>query len=145
MISLSKGYAHRESCMASAAHIVPQILVPPNRRQWSHDPDVIETHLEQQTDSFILHVKATLLLSKVKIFNGRYKVRRHLGDPAMQPDPAGIPGMPGNDLIQTTPAFMEIDHLLVAFTQSLPSQLRDPLSSGVIDVNLFTALSTIHL
>lgn len=101
--------------------------------------------MEQQTDSFILHVKATLLLSKVKIFNGRYKVRRHLGDPEMQPDPAGIPGMPGNDLIQTTPAFMEIDRLLVAFTQSLPSQLRDPLSSGVIDVNLFTALSTIHL
>ncbi len=131
--------------MTSAAHIVPQILVPPGRRQWSHDPGVIETHLESQTDSFILHVKATRLLSKVKIFNGRYKVRRHLGDPAMQPDPAGIPGMTGKDLIQTAPAFVEIDRLLVAFTQSLPMQLRDPLSSGVIDVNLFTALSTIHL
>ncbi|KAJ3015462.1 hypothetical protein NUW54_g1039 [Trametes sanguinea] len=71
------------------------ILVPPNDRQWSYQPDVITNHLDDQTDSFVLHVKATLLLSRVKVFNGRYKVKRHLGDPAMQPDPAVLQKCPG--------------------------------------------------
>ncbi|KAL7285130.1 hypothetical protein ACG7TL_000222 [Trametes sanguinea] len=120
------------------------ILVPPNERQWSYQPDVITNHLEDQTDSFVLHVKATLLLSKVKVFNSRYKVKRHLGDPAMQPDPAGIPEMPGPNWVQAAPAFVELDRLISAFKQSLPTKLRDPLYTGVLDVELFTALSTIH-
>ncbi|KAJ2986164.1 hypothetical protein NUW54_g9880 [Trametes sanguinea] len=120
------------------------ILVPPNERQWSYQPDVITNHLDDQTDSFVLHVKATLLLSRVKVFNGRYKVKRHLGDPAMQPDPAGTPEMPGPNWVQAAPAFVELDRLISAFKQSLPTKLKDPLYTGVLDVELFTALSTIH-
>ncbi|KAI9060603.1 hypothetical protein FKP32DRAFT_1577873 [Trametes sanguinea] len=120
------------------------ILVPPNERQWSYQPDVITNHLDDQTDSFVLHVKATLLLSRVKVFNGRYKVKRHLGDPAMQPDPAGTPEMPGPNWVQAAPAFVELDRLISAFKQSLPTKLKDPLYTGILDVELFTALSTIH-
>ncbi|KAI0673438.1 hypothetical protein C8Q78DRAFT_968112 [Trametes maxima] len=120
------------------------ILVSPDERQWSYQPDVIETHLDDEIDSFILHVKATMLLSKVKVFNGRYKTKRHLGDPAMQPNGQGIPGMPGTNLIQTAPAFIELDRLIEAFKASLPTTLRNPTSNGVIDVSLLTALSTAH-
>ncbi|KAI0830615.1 hypothetical protein BC628DRAFT_1312690 [Trametes gibbosa] len=120
------------------------VLVPPNQRQWSYEPNVIDNHLDDQLDPFILHVKAAMLLSKVKVFNGRYRTRRHMGAPDTQPDPAGIPGMPGNNLVQTSPAFVEIDSLLANFKQTLPTQFRDPMAHGVIDVNLFTALSTIH-
>ncbi|KAI0361291.1 hypothetical protein OH77DRAFT_1544576 [Trametes cingulata] len=120
------------------------VLVPPGRRQWSHDPDVIEKHLDDQVDSFILHVKATMLLSRVKVFNGRYNAKRHLGDPAMVPNPAGIPGMPFPNLVQSTPAFVELDRLIGAFLQSLPPGHKDPLANGVIDTSLFTAISTAH-
>ncbi|KAI0778484.1 hypothetical protein BD413DRAFT_109535 [Trametes elegans] len=121
-------------------------LVPPNERQWSFEPNIFENHPSGQVDSFVLHLKATILLSKVKVFNNRYKVKRHLGDPNMQPDPAGIPGMPGrSNLVQSSPAFLELERLLAAFIDSLPEKFRDPLSYGVVDTNLLTALSIIHL
>ncbi|KAI0375308.1 hypothetical protein BV20DRAFT_933614, partial [Pilatotrama ljubarskyi] len=119
-------------------------LVPPNLRQWSHDPNVIEKHLDGQIDSFILHVKATMLLSRVKVFNGRYNAKRHLGDPAMEPNPAGIAGMPFKDLVQSSPAFVELDRLILAFLHSLPTQCKDPFSGSIIDASLFTAISTVH-
>ncbi|CDO73516.1 hypothetical protein BN946_scf185013.g151 [Trametes cinnabarina] len=121
------------------------LLVPPSERQWSFQPDVITTHLEDKTDSFVLHVKATLLLSKVKVFNGRYKVQRHLGNPAMQPNSNCTPEMPGPNWVQAVPAFVELDRLISSYRQSLPTKLRDPLYTGVLDVELFTALSTVHL
>ncbi|KAM5530106.1 hypothetical protein V8D89_016215 [Ganoderma adspersum] len=120
------------------------IFVPPRERQWSYEPDVVDKHMDEQVDSFILHVKAAMLLSKVKTFNGRYKKRKQLGDPALIPDPAGLPGIPRPDLIQTTPAFVEIDNLIVSYLASFPSHLKDPLANGVIDVSLLTAISSAH-
>ena len=119
--------------------------MPPRDRQWSHEPGVVDKHLDGQIDSFGLHVKAAMILSKVKVFNGRYKMRRHLRDPAMEPDPAGIPGIPRPDLIQTAPAFVEIDKLIKTYLDSFPPHLKDPLANGTIDVSLLTAISTAHL
>ena len=120
-------------------------MVPPRDRQWSHEPGIIDKHLDDQIDSFGLHVKASMILSKVKLFNGRYKMRRHRGDPAMIPDPAGLPGIPRADLIQTAPAFVEIDNLIKSFLTSLPPRLKDPFANGTVDVSLFTAISSAHL
>nr|VWO94325.1 Fungal_trans domain-containing protein [Ganoderma boninense] len=125
-------------------HFEHGIFVPPRERQWSYEPGVVDRHLDEQVDSFILHVKAAMLLSKVKVFNGRYKKRKQLGDPALIPDPAGLPGIPRPDLIQTTPAFVEIDQLIVSYLASFPSQLKDPLANGIIDVSLLTAISSAH-
>ena len=122
-----------------------QIPVSPPERQWSHDRGVIATHLEDQVDSFTLQIKAAMLLSRVKFFNSRYKMKRHLGDPAMQPDPAGLPGIPLNDLIPTAPAFVELDELIVKFLNSFPSHLKDPMANGQVDVALLTAISNAHL
>ena len=82
--------------MMSVAHALVKVLVPPSQRQWSYQPDVLTNHPEEQIDSFVLHVKATLLLSKIKIFNGRYRVKRHLGIPNMQPDPTVLPNLPSD-------------------------------------------------
>ncbi|KAI1793858.1 hypothetical protein LXA43DRAFT_998678 [Ganoderma leucocontextum] len=125
-------------------HFEHGILVPPRDRQWSIESGVVDTHLDEQVDSFILHVKAAMLLSKVKIFNGRYRKRKQSGDPAFIPDPAGLPGIPRPDLIQTTPAFIEIDKLITSYLSSFPSHLKDPLANGVIDVSLLTAISSAH-
>ena len=121
-----------------------QILVPPQDRQWSHNFHVIETQDEDQVDPFILHVKATMLLSKIKFFNCRYKTKRHRGDPDYQPDPNGIPGIPRADLITTTRAFKDLDELIVSFRQSFPPHLKDPVAHGTIDGTLLTALSCSH-
>ncbi|KAI0660380.1 hypothetical protein C8Q70DRAFT_1052957 [Cubamyces menziesii] len=121
------------------------VLVPPSQRQWSYQPDVLTNHPEEQIDSFVLHVKATLLLSKIKIFNGRYRVKRHLGIPNMQPDPTVLPNLPSDcDRTQAVPAFTELDRLIADFKQSLPTKFKDPLYNGVIDVSMFTAISTVH-
>ncbi|RDX50427.1 hypothetical protein OH76DRAFT_1402463 [Lentinus brumalis] len=122
------------------------ILVPPLDRQWSHDHHVIETQPEEQVDSFVLHVKATMLLSKIKQFNCRYKARKHRGDPDYQPDPNGLPGLPrpGLGLTTTTRAFRELDDLIVTFRESFPPHLRDPMAGGTIDGSLLTALSSTY-
>ncbi|KAI0721342.1 hypothetical protein C8T65DRAFT_631383 [Cerioporus squamosus] len=120
------------------------ILVPPRDRQWSHDRHVIEIQPEDQVDSFILHVKATMLLSRIKFFNCRYKAKKHCGDLDYQPDPNGIPGIPRPDLITTTRAFKELDNLIVTFRESFPPHLRDPTAGGTIDGSLLTALSTTY-
>ncbi|RPD64871.1 hypothetical protein L227DRAFT_571326 [Lentinus tigrinus ALCF2SS1-6] len=119
------------------------ILVPPRDRQWSHEHHVIEVQPEDQVDSFILHVKATMLLSKVKFFNCRYKSKRHRGDPDYQPDPDGLPGHPRAD-VTTTRAFKELDNLIITYRESFPSHLRDPVARGTIDGSLLTALSSAH-
>lgn len=107
---------------------------------------MITNHPEEQVDSFILHVKAAMLLSRVKVFNGRYKMKRHHGDPTMQPDPSKAhPHIPFEELVTTSPAFIELDRLVLAFRDSFPSHLRDPTENGQIDVSLLTALSSAHL
>ena len=45
----------------------------PEERQWSYDPQLLFKHPEQQTDSFILYVKSSILLSKVKMYNLRFR------------------------------------------------------------------------
>ena len=62
-------YAHT---VASSAH-PHQVLVLPENRQWSYAQDLLYKHPEGQTDSFILYIKASILLSKVKTYNLRFR------------------------------------------------------------------------
>lgn len=39
-----------------------QILVTPRERQWAHTRDLLLNHPEEQTDSFILYIKGTIML-----------------------------------------------------------------------------------
>ena len=49
------------------------VLVLPDDRQWSYDPELLYKHPESQTDPFILFIKSSILLSKVKTYNLRFR------------------------------------------------------------------------
>ena len=85
-----------------------------------------------------------MLLSRVKTFNGRYKVKRHLGDPNYLPN---LPeGHPAKLFMLTVPAFKELDRSIAAFLNNLPPHCKTPVVNGVIaDPSLLTAISNAHL
>ncbi|OCH96219.1 hypothetical protein OBBRIDRAFT_787678 [Obba rivulosa] len=122
------------------------ILVPPSDRQWSHDHDVLLTHPEGQTDPFILFIKATMILSRVKNFNLRFRSRMHKGDPMYQlpPDGAGT-GPGGSANIRDSAAFRELDQLIGSFWQSFPPHFRHPVDNGIVDPHLYMACTAPHL
>ncbi|KAJ3570257.1 hypothetical protein NP233_g4533 [Leucocoprinus birnbaumii] len=108
-------------------------LVYPWQRQWAHTGNLLLTHPEGQIDSFILYIKATILISRVKAFNTRFRARLHAGDSSVtnseseDHDPRG------------SPAFIELDHITSSFRSSFPSHLRNPIMDNVVDNHLYTA------
>lgn len=113
------------------------ILVTPLERQWAHTGNLLLTHPEDQIDSFILYVKGTILISRVKTFNSRVRARYYAGDssvtnlrndnPSEHYDPRG------------STAFIELDHIASSFQSSFPSYLRNPIVDNVVDNHLYTA------
>jgi hypothetical protein len=53
-----------------------------SERQHALGKDVLLLHPEDQVDSFNLYIKGTMLLSRVKAFNLRFRAKRFMGDPA---------------------------------------------------------------
>lgn len=120
-------------------------LVPPLERQWAHTRDLLLNHPEAQTDSFILYIKGTILVSRVKAFNLRFRSRHFAGDTAVactftdnsqSPDPVDPRG---------SPAFQELDSFVSAFKASFPSHLRTPILNNVVDNHLYTAFLIPHV
>ncbi|TDL28499.1 hypothetical protein BD410DRAFT_227200 [Rickenella mellea] len=123
-------------------------LVPPHQRQWAHTADVLLRHCAEQTDSFILYVKASMLLSKVKTFNLRFRTRNFAGDPDM----TVLPGTP--DLQEengqridprATKAFQSIDKLVETFVENFPRGFNDAVVNNLVDTHLFTACVAPHI
>ncbi|GBE77868.1 hypothetical protein SCP_0107500 [Sparassis crispa] len=128
-------------------HFNKGVLVRHDDRQWSHDNDVLLVHPADQTDSFILYVKSSILLSRVKNFNCRFRARHHTKDPATM-SPTNSPDNTGrSDFtdIRKTPAFMELDDLIIAFKASFPQHMKDPMESHGVDAHLFISLTASHL
>ena len=98
------------------------------------------THTDD-LDSFGLLVKSAMLLSKVKHFNTRYRMKRHLNDPDYTPRCTSDTAM----AIMSVPAFVELDQLNFAFLESLPPRFKNPLINGSIDIALLAAISNAHL
>lgn len=115
------------------------------QRQWSHDRNVLLTHPPKQTDSFVLYVKASMVLSKVKTFHVRFKGRYYAGDAAMY-SPSNSPATSMEQLDpRDTPAFQELDHLVLSFKSSFPPNLRTPVDEEVVDPHLYSACVTANL
>ncbi|KAH8120305.1 hypothetical protein DFH11DRAFT_1559424 [Phellopilus nigrolimitatus] len=120
------------------------ILVPPKDRQWAHSPDILLTHPPEQTDSFVLYIKASIVMSRVKTFNLRFRAKNFAGDLTMVPPP----GSTTADQCATaqyidpreTSGFKEIDHLVSSFVSSFPRGFRDPVQDGVLDIHLLLAI-----
>lgn len=123
------------------------MLVLATERQWFHDPHSLLIHPESQTDSFILMVKASLLLSKVKNFNIRYRARYFAKDLDYTPTAAAPARLPDSDVLdpRSTAAFMEVENLVRNFRTSFPPDMRNPISGNLVDVHLFTACTIPHV
>ncbi|KAG2118422.1 hypothetical protein DEU56DRAFT_837880 [Suillus clintonianus] len=117
-----------------------------NVRQWCHVREAVLFHPPDITDSFTLYIKSTMLLSFIKNFNHRYKIKSNLGDtrflPARNFATQGYGDQPD---MRSSPAFLELDQLLVSFRSSFPSNLKDPFRNGLVDSHLYTTFLTAHV
>lgn len=130
--------------------LITQTLIPPSERQWSHDVNLLTHHPPGQTDSFILFVKATILLSRVKQFNLRFRSKYHARDPSVLPTPdalGNLPPKPAGIVIDAreSPAFKELDVLSSTFRQGFPPHLRNPVDGNSVDAHLYSACLTPYL
>lgn len=94
---------------------------------------MLTTHPTSITDSFSLYIKATILLGKVKNFNGRFKNKFDDGIPP-EFDP------------RETAEFQMLDNAITAFKLSIPREHREPMSlDGKLDPTLYLALVLPHV
>lgn len=117
-----------------------------NVRQWCHVREAVLFHPPDITDSFTLYIKSTMLLSFIKNFNHRYKIKSNLGDTRFLPvRNLATQGYGDQPDIRSSPAFLELDQLLVSFRSSFPSNLKDPFRNGLVDTHLYTTFLTAHV
>ncbi|KAF8807498.1 hypothetical protein BYT27DRAFT_7189569 [Phlegmacium glaucopus] len=119
------------------------ILVPPIERQWAQSRDLLLVHPENQTDSFILYIKSTILISQVKSFNTRFRSKHFMGDASiitLYTDNATAVHDPIDP--RGSAAFIELDHIVSSFRVSFPIHLRNPIVNNVVDNHLYTACLT---
>jgi hypothetical protein len=80
-------------------HFEQGVLVTPPDRQWAHTRDLLLLHPDNQTDSFVLYIKAVMLIcmclyisfaytdgsisARVKTFNLRFRAKHFFGDVTM--------------------------------------------------------------
>ena len=123
------------------------MLVLAKERQWFHDPHILLAHPESQTDSFMLMVKASIILSRVKNFNLRYRARFFAKDLDYIPTSNAPTQLPSLEVLdpRSTTAFIEVDGLVSSFRSSFPPDLRNPINGNVVDVHLFTACTIPHM
>ncbi|KAG8882847.1 hypothetical protein FRB97_007671 [Tulasnella sp. 331] len=76
-------------------------FVPNQGRQRLFSHDMLLTHPRLGTDSFTLYVKATTLLGKVKIFNGRFRSRFTDSDDGQGRLPVDGPSRSSKDAVMT--------------------------------------------
>jgi len=122
-------------------------------RQHALANDILLLHPDDEVDSFSLYIKGSMLLSRVKAYNLRFRAKRYMGDPAFayisaetqvwgkdsddSPDRSADP--------RRTSAFMEVDNIALMFRQSFPLHLRNPIRDGGVDSHLYTACLMPHL
>ena len=97
-------------------------------------------------DSFIMFVKCSMLISRVKNFNLRFKALAYAGDPSVIP-PTGTNLRDGleNFYPKDTPAFRELDELVSSFKASFPLHMKNPMTDDKLDGYLYSAWNMAHL
>ena len=135
----------------------------PRDRQWAHTRDLLLTHPEEQTDSFILYIKGTIMIcgrsskrscqllnmrssARVKSFNSRFRARHFAGDAAVQASPLSDNFQLSEPIDpRSSQAFVELDNIASSFRASFPSHLRNPTANNVVDNHLYTACLMPHV
>ncbi|KAH8982587.1 hypothetical protein EDB92DRAFT_1893745 [Lactarius akahatsu] len=124
-----------------------------SERQHALGKDILLHHPEDQVDSFSLYIKGCMLLSRVKVYNLRFRSKRFVGDPAFTYastyaeawEKVGDEGKDKAADPRRTSGFLEIDHIASMFRQSFPLYLRNPIRDSSVDSHLYTACLTPHL
>ncbi|KAG9015676.1 hypothetical protein FRB90_004495, partial [Tulasnella sp. 427] len=94
-------------------------FVPSQDRQQIFSENMFLHHPALTTDSWTLYIKATILLSKVRFFNSRYRVQSHL-----RQSPAFMRPTQSEE-------FQTLDRIISAFVESIPRSLREPVGVTV--------------
>ena len=97
-------------------------------------------HPPSQTDSFILFIKSTILMSHVKNFNIRYRGQYFSEATLTSGRPESV-----NFNARDTPVFRQLDHISASFRGSFPSHLRNPIQDEMVDAYLFAASNAAYL
>ncbi|KAG8851250.1 hypothetical protein FRB96_009453 [Tulasnella sp. 330] len=104
----------------------PGTSIPVGNRQRLTTSRVLSTHPPEITDAFTLYIKASILLGRVKTFNGRFKLKYELtsgvGDP------------------RETTEFQMLDSAIQSFKSSVPKDLCEFTRDGKVDPTLHMAL-----
>ncbi|KAI0257655.1 hypothetical protein BJV78DRAFT_1116422 [Lactifluus subvellereus] len=124
-----------------------------SERQHSLAKDLLLLHPGDQVDSFNLYIKGTILLSRVKAYNLRFRSKRFTGDPAFAYastyaevwEKDSDEARDGAADPRRTSGFIEIDHITSMFRQSFPLHLRNPIRDGSVDSHLYTACLMPHI
>lgn len=88
---------------------------------------MILTHQPLMTDAWTLYIKATILMSKVRSFNGRYRIKKVFGTQA--------PGGEATSFIGGSPTesqdFMILDQTISSFINGIPKAFKEPVGTTV--------------
>lgn len=117
--------------------------------------DLFIIHPERHTDSFTLYIKGSVLLSRIKQFNMRFRVKRCLGDPSVEfvpPDTGGFQRFGAGAIAESvfndprrSVEFIELDSLAESFRPNFPHHLKNPMPDGVVDSHLYVACLISHM
>ncbi|KAK0456553.1 hypothetical protein EV421DRAFT_1895773 [Armillaria borealis] len=122
-------------------------LVTPHDRQWAHAKDLLVNHPENQIDSFIMYIKSSILISRVKTFNMRFRTRHYNGDEQIStyhPLPMSPNSTEPVDA-RMSAGFVELDSTISSFLSSFPPHLRNPINNNTVDNHLYTACLISHV
>ncbi|KIY72867.1 hypothetical protein CYLTODRAFT_417642 [Cylindrobasidium torrendii FP15055 ss-10] len=117
-------------------------LVTPQARQWAHSNELVSSHKEGQVDSFILYLKATILLSRVRTFNLRFRMRHYSGEEILTEPSPSLPVSPNAAKAvdaRSAAGFITLDNDISSFLLSFPPHLRNPVVDKSVDNHLYVA------
>ncbi|KAG9042988.1 hypothetical protein FS837_010152 [Tulasnella sp. UAMH 9824] len=114
------------------ADFISGTFVPTHGRQQLFTDNMLLHHPSLTTDSWTLYIKATILVSRVRVFNARYRIHSKLRreDPTIPPTQAE--------------EFQSLDRTISAFLQSIPRTFRQPVGVTV-DALLYMAHLVPHV
>lgn len=108
-------------------------------RQWAQNSEILTNHVKDQTDSFTLLIKSMMILSKVKVFNNRYRTRyRAAGDSDFVHDLLELDAREVDE-------FKALDDLIEKFTKSFPKSFKNPINGSTVDPQLLNACVAPHV
>ncbi|KAF9229394.1 hypothetical protein BS17DRAFT_19414 [Gyrodon lividus] len=117
------------------------IPVSAENRQWSHFKETFLVHPPDITDSFTLYIKTMMIISRIKIFNHRFRVMENLGDLGSTVTRMNWWNEPD---VRSAPTFSQLEELVTSFRCSLPHEFKDPLLNSRVDTHLYTTHLALH-